>query len=92
MNANRCETGVYIKLLHGRDNPDQQMDGWGFSGPVLGPFETVHFTYRTHVRCFPMEDGGDELELRFHDDMLVWKGKFYGDFEIATTFPGGVQE
>jgi hypothetical protein len=29
----------------------------------------------------------DELGLWFHDDMLVWQGKYYGDFEIATAFP-----
>ena len=82
---------VYLKLLHGRDDPDQHMHDWGFAGPVLGPFEAVHFTYTTHVRCFPEGNHGDSdaLELCFHDDMLVYKGKYYGDFEIAASFDTG---
>jgi hypothetical protein len=40
---------IYLKLIHGRDYPDQQMNDWGFDGPVLGPFEAVHFTCKgTH--------------------------------------------
>lgn len=75
---------LYLKLMHGRDDPGQQMADWGFDGPVLGPFEAVHFTYLTHVRCFPEGNAGDELELCFHDDMLVYEGKYYGDFEIVS--------
>jgi hypothetical protein len=79
---------VYLKLLHGRDDPRQQMNDWGYDGPVLGPFEAVHFTYATHVRCFPQGSDGDSeaMELCYHEDMLVHGGKFYGDFEIATSF------
>jgi hypothetical protein len=66
---------------HGRDN-------WGFDGPVLGPFEAVHFTYTTHVRCFPRGSDAEALELRYHADMLVYDGKYYGDFAIATSFSG----
>ncbi len=74
---------VYIHLLHGRDNPEQEMEGWGFTGPVLGPFEAVHFTYGTHIRCLPVVATGDELQLYYHDDLLMNDGKFYGDFEIC---------
>jgi hypothetical protein len=79
---------VYLKLMHGRDHPEQQMNDWGFDGPVLGPFEVVHFTYTTHVRCFPEGSDGDidAIELCYHDDMLVHEGKYYGDFEIAASF------
>jgi hypothetical protein len=79
---------VYLKLLHGRDDPNQQMDDWGFYGPTLGPFEAVHFTYATHVRCFPAGSDGDSeaVELCFFDDLLVYDGKYYGDFEIAASF------
>jgi hypothetical protein len=74
---------VYIHLLHGRDNPAQDTDGWGFSGPVLGPFEAVHFTYRNHIRCITNSTTEDELELGFTDDLLTYEGKYYGDFEIC---------
>jgi len=36
---------LYIRLFHGRTNPDQNMDDWGFDGPVLGPYKFVHTTY-----------------------------------------------
>jgi hypothetical protein len=54
---------IYLKLMHGRDDPEQQMDDWGFDGPVLGPLEAVHFTYTTHVRCFPKGSNGDAEAL-----------------------------
>jgi hypothetical protein len=79
---------VYLKLLHGRNDPNERLEGWCFDGPVLGPFEAVHFTYATHVRCFPQGSGGDAeaIELCYHDDLLVHDGKYYGDFEIAASF------
>jgi hypothetical protein len=79
---------VYLKLLHGRTDPNQQLEDWGFDGPVLGPFEAVHFTYTTHVRCFLEGSDGDAeaIELCYHDDLLVHDGKYYGDFEIAASF------
>jgi hypothetical protein len=79
---------VYLKLLHGRTDPNEQLEDWGFDGPVLGPFEAVHFTYTTHVRCFPKGSDGDAeaIELCYHDDLLVHDGKYYGDFEIAAAF------
>jgi len=50
---------------------------------LLGPFEAVHFTYKEHIRCIEDAHKGTELELRFHEDLLVYAGKYYGDFEIC---------
>jgi hypothetical protein len=77
---------VYLKLLHGRDNPNQDMEGWGFCGPVLGPFKAVHFTYRDHISCIHDGAVGRTTELGFTDDMLTYEGRYYGDFEIAAEF------
>jgi hypothetical protein len=74
---------VYIHLLHGRDDPEQEMDGWGFNGPLLGPFEAVHFTYLADIRCIIDSSTGEDFGLRFQNDLLVHDGKFYGDFEIC---------
>ena len=41
---------LYIRLFHGRTDPDQNMDGWGSDGPVFGPYEFVHTTYTCHVK------------------------------------------
>jgi hypothetical protein len=65
---------VYIKLLHGRDDPNQDMEDWGFNGPVLGPFRCIR------------SGGAEEIELGFTDDLLTYDGKHYGDFEIAAEF------
>ena len=77
-------TGVYILLLHGRNDPNEDMQDWGFQGPTLGPFVAVHFTYKTHIRCITDPAQEKELELGFHDDLLVYDGKYYGDFEIVS--------
>jgi hypothetical protein len=74
---------VFVHLLHGRDDPDQDMTDWGFAGPVLGPFEAVHFTYRDHIRCIIDARSGAETALHYRDDLLVHDGAFYGDFEIS---------
>jgi hypothetical protein len=74
---------VFIHLPHGRDDPQQDMSDWGFARPILGPLEAVHFTYKEHIRCIADSGTGSELELGFHNDLLVYDGKFYGDFEIC---------
>jgi hypothetical protein len=42
--------GMYVALFHGRDDPDTDMDDWGFDGPVIGPLEYVHTTYAADVK------------------------------------------
>ncbi len=75
---------VYIQLLHGRDDPNEDMKDWGFDGPTLGPFVAVHFTYRQFIRCITDPAQELELELEFHEDLLVFEDKYYGDFEIVS--------
>ena len=76
---------VYLYLIHGRKDPEQQMNGWGFNGPTLGPFVAIHVTYMSSLRC--IRDDYSEFELRFHQDMLAHDGAFYGDFEITSSPP-----
>ena len=34
---------MHLGLYHGRTDPDQQMDSWGFVGPTVGPLDcSVH--------------------------------------------------
>lgn len=75
---------VYILLLHGRDDPNEDMKDWGFHGPTLGPFAAVHFTYKEHIRCIADSAREEEIELGFCDDLLAYQGKYYGDFEIVS--------
>jgi hypothetical protein len=74
-----------LLLIHGRFDPDETMEDWGFNGPDIEGVEALHVTYQqTYVLHFtdaaaatkahaltgwPYFDQ-DALELTFHDDML----------------------
>jgi hypothetical protein len=72
---------MYMRLYHGRTDPDEQMDDWGFVGPTFGPLacyvHTYCSTFRIHAEC-----SFDELWLDKFDGMIRWNGCFYGDMEI----------
>ncbi len=60
---------MFLRLYHGRTDPDQEMDDWGFVGPAFGPLScyvhTYCCTFRIHGEC-----GGTEVWLEKHDDMI----------------------
>jgi len=72
---------IYLRLYHGRNDPDQEMDDWGFAGPTFGPLSSYVHTY---CRTFRIHGDGDSSEvwLETHDDMIRWNGCFYGDMEV----------
>jgi hypothetical protein len=72
---------LYLRLYHGRENPDQEMDDWGFNGPTFGPLSCVIITYFSTMRIHGTNPT-DELWLATTQDMVQWQGRFYGDFEI----------
>ena len=91
-----------LKLLHGRNDPMQDMDGWGFVGPDIRGIAWIHGTYLTTItvgftsleemRLAKEQTGWEEwdhcvLEVRLHSDMIEASGCFYGDFELEN---GGV--
>lgn len=67
-----------LRLFHGRDDPEANLDDWGFEGPVLGPIDAVQFTYGSIV----LYVHPDRFELPRVDDLLLYDGKFYGDASI----------
>jgi len=90
---------VYIALFHGRNSPDEDLEDWGFEGPIIGPVE-LGFTYG-NVRLFapgfksgfmfaPVERhtiGSDKSSaLPVVVDLIFYDGKYYGDFIV---FPEG---
>lgn len=77
---------IYVELFHGRDDPAEDMEDWGFQGPVLGPFKAVHMTYFSMIR---LQHGEDWVLLPIKDDMIEYRGKFYGDWCI---YPGEVSD
>src|SRR5690349_6848040 len=46
---------MYLRLYHGRTDPGQNMDEWGFVGPTFGPLScyvhTYCCTFRLHSDC-----------------------------------------
>ncbi len=72
---------VYLNIFHGRNHPSEELDDWGFDGPVVGPLASVGWTYG-NIRLIG-EDGRDE-PLLVADDLIAFEGKFYGDFAIET--------
>lgn len=71
---------LYIRLFHGRIDPEQEMDDWGSDGPVFGPFDFVHTTYTSFVRLGRKD--GTCNELNAFQDMLYYDGIYYGDWSI----------
>jgi hypothetical protein len=78
---------MYIRLFHGRRDPDQEMEEWGFAGPTFGPLTAYLHTYCSTFRIYG-EDGAGELWLEAHGDMIRWDGCYYGDMEILVAGGG----
>jgi hypothetical protein len=45
-----AKPGLYLALTHGRHHPDEQLSGWGFDGPTIGPLKWCHTTYAIEIR------------------------------------------
>jgi len=74
---------MYLEFYHGRKDPKEDVDGWGFQGPVFGPYDTIHTTYALHIRCslgridygmFPIVEG-----------CVEFNGAYYGDWVVHAT-------
>lgn len=89
-----------LYLFHGRATPDEELDDWGFDGPVLQGVDYVHSTYGTltvgfkeqhhadfahHTTGWDWSDG-KVLEMRYRGDLVETKQGFFGDFEIQEDF------
>ena len=72
---------LYLKLFHGRNDPAQDMDDWGFDGPVFGPYEFIHTTYANFVKMGRKNGTIDELEI-VGPDMVYYAGSYYGDRSV----------
>jgi hypothetical protein len=72
---------MYLRLYHGRHDPAQEMNDWGFVGPTFGPLSWYVHTYCCTFRIHG-EGSMDELWLPRHDDMIHWDGCYYGDMEV----------
>ena len=83
---------LYLELYHGRKDPEQNMEDWGFDGPIIGPLEHMTFTYMNVIRVFFKNKAligkngfksEDDNWVIFQDDLLVFQGNYYGDFSLV---------
>ncbi|MCA9078012.1 MAG: hypothetical protein R3C02_26340 [Planctomycetaceae bacterium] len=74
----------YLKLFHGRERPDEQLDDWGEPGPIFGPYPYFHATYQSDIK-FEDERG----VLTIVGDLVYYDGMFYGDWSV---FDGPVSD
>ncbi len=77
---------LYLRLSHGRTDPDQEMEDHGFDGPLFGPLSRYHHTYCLTLRSYA-ESGDEELWLHVHEDMIQWDCCFYGELEVFVAGP-----
>lgn len=86
-----------LLLSHGRLNPDESLNDWGFQGPMLEGVSFLVVTYNIHYRIgfvdtearsraqelTGWEEWDDnQLLMQFHDDMVKTKQGFFGDWEV----------
>lgn len=79
--AKKLKTGVYLGLFHGRNSVEEELNDWGFDGPVIGPLKYVHTTYANRVRFCPIGEY-DSIIVQVIDGMIELDGKFYGDWTV----------
>jgi len=72
---------LYIRLFHGRTDPNQDMNGWGSDGPVFGPYKFVHTTYHCCLKMGKLNGDCDELYI-VQPDMIFYDGIYYGDWSV----------
>jgi len=88
--------GLYLGLFHGRHQPNEQMDSWGFDGPTIGPLKWCHTTYAADIKIefeqavdaveyFGVKDV--QFEMALEGDMIAFGGMYYGDWTVYYVGP-----
>ena len=78
------------------------MDDWGFDGPLIGPILWFHTTYALELKVlfatasverlyFSEARHPEQTYLQLVDNMLVYNGKYYGDWAAYMVGPGEVE-
>lgn len=80
---------MYLHLFHGRSDPAQQMNDWGFDGPTFGPTGGVQVTSACHIQLMV---GDAMLVLRVDGSMVYYDGEWYGGWVVLPEAPGAVVE
>jgi len=72
---------LYIRLFHGRTDPDNDMDDWGTDGPVFGPYKFAHTTYGHFLKLGKPKGQVDELFVH-KEDLIYYDSVYYGDWSV----------
>ena len=76
---------VYLNFFNGRHTAKEELDDFGFEGPVLGPFGSIQVTYGCHIKA---TDNKDYLfDFTIGDGFVSAYGSLYGDFSIIGRRP-----
>lgn len=71
-----------LLLIHGRFDPEADMDDWGFNGPTIQGVEAIHVIYQqTYVLWF-----ADALSARKAHALTSWP--HFDDEALEMTFHG----
>lgn len=85
-----------LRLYHGRNNPEQEMNDWGFEGAILNGVDGIIWTYGV-PRVFFVNDNAlktakdltgwdeiaDALEMRVYEDLIKTNEGYFGDWELS---------
>lgn len=78
----KTQPTLFLRLFHGRKEPNQDMDDWGFDGPIFGPYIGIHGVYRNNINL--SKRNGDIDMLYVANDLVYYDGSYYGDWCILT--------
>lgn len=73
-----------LRLFHGRDIPEEELDDWGQEGPVF-LIDTFHWTYGfPHAEIIDPRQENEMVYFSFRvvEDMILFNDVYYGDFII----------
>jgi hypothetical protein len=71
----------YIFFYNGRHSSDEELDDWGFNGPVVGPYSRIAFTYGCHIKAIDEKEKITDFTIGT-EGLVEVLGAFYGDFII----------
>jgi hypothetical protein len=89
--------GIYIGLFHGRSTEDEELEDWGFNGPVIGPLKFWQTTYQHDIRGEFDEKFKEfinktykqlglctdkAVSLEFRNNLVFIGEEFYGDYSV----------
>lgn len=72
---------MYLQLYHGRHALDEDMDGWGFDGPLFYIPDELGGVTMTYASEIQFEFAKDQFGLlHIDDDCVYYDGAWYGDW------------